>query len=219
MQDPLLQTRVPASVYQRVQDAAGEQGDTVAAWLRRLVIKETRMNRIAAWLCHHRHADPTVHFHPENHGAPSHFLEPLRDHGALERTFLLFGPDGYTPVTFDIWRKSQGFMRQAEHVFLLDGSANVWRIATVVSEATTGLMEISLSAESTMQIFRTYPEADARYRQLGAAFSRTQGARGEGRATLELGSVHVSLDVAEADPTEMVLPRLVAMLERGLGLQ
>jgi len=36
--------------------------------------------------------------------------------------------------------------------------------------------------------------------------------------TLELGSVHVSLDVGEADRVEMVLPRLVAMLERGLGL-
>jgi len=46
-----------------------------------------------------------------------------------------------------------------------------------------------------------------------------QDKQGRGQAALKLGSVHVSLDVDEADREEMVLPRLVAMLERGLGLQ
>jgi hypothetical protein len=219
MPDPMLQTRVPAAVFQRVQAAAEEHSDTVAGWLRRLVIRQTRMNRIAAWLRHHRHADPAVHFSPDNHGAPTYFLEPVRDYSALERTFLLFGPDGYIPLPFEDWRNTPAFMRQSEHVFLLDGSANVWRIVTVLSESTTGLIELSLSAEPTSQSFRSYSEANARYRQLGAAFSRTKGARGQERATLGLGSVQVSLHVDEADPTEMVLPRLVAMLERGLGLQ
>jgi len=72
--------------------------------------------------------------------------------------------------------------------------------------------------EPTYRSFRSYQEADARYRQLGASFSRTVGPGTDGRVTLELGSVHVSLVVAEADRVEMVLPRLVAMLERGLGL-
>ena len=45
MQDPLLQTRVPASVLQRVQAAAEAQGDTQAGWLRRIVLKETRIDR------------------------------------------------------------------------------------------------------------------------------------------------------------------------------
>jgi len=74
------------------------------------------------------------------------------------------------------------------------------------------------SNEPTSRSFRSYQEADARYRALGASFSRSSGPGTDGRVTLELGSVHVSLDVGEADRVEMVLPRLVAMLERGLGL-
>jgi hypothetical protein len=72
MQDPLLQTRVPAEVFERVREVAEEQGDT-----------------IAAWLLDGRSADPTGHFVPGNHDAPTHFPEPVREHGALERTFLV----------------------------------------------------------------------------------------------------------------------------------
>jgi hypothetical protein len=219
MQDPLIQTRVPESVLQRVQEAAAERGDTIAGWLRRLVLKETQMNRIGAWLVHHRHADPSVHFSPGNFSAPTYYLEPIREHDSLERVFNLYGHDGHTPVLLAEWQGKPAFRNPADYRFLLAGSPNTWHMATSVHNVTTGIIEVALRSETSLTPFRTFSEANTRFKELGASYSRSLGDRGEGRATLALGSVHVALDVAAADLDEMVLPRLVAMLERGLGLQ
>ncbi len=220
MSEVLLQTRVPEEIGARVQALAQIRGESIAGWLRRTVIKESAMSRIGAWMGHKNHVDPMVTLDKYNRGEPPYYLEPVRDYGPLDRVFNLFGSDAVTPVHRQRWQETQGFKATDDQRFLLDGSPHVWRIGSATFNSTTGLMELTLRCGASPLSFRPFDEATTRYKELGASFLRVALQEPDRqRAEMVSGPVVVAMNIHRQESDAIIVPRLVAMLERGLGLQ
>lgn len=144
MAEILVQTRLPERVAAWVARQADREGDTVAGWLRRLIIREQHGSRIAAWVSHAERADPG--YIMSLGWAPHYVLAPVRDISATDRVFVLLKPNG-THVGPGGLRDTPAFERPAEHKFILNGSPTPWSIVTMMYSDSTKLTEITLRAE------------------------------------------------------------------------
>ena len=127
MSDVLVQTRVPDRTAAWVSQRAEADGDSVAGWLRRLLVREAGMAAVAAWLVSERQSDPRVFFN-----------DPPKPHVVLELVTRLSGDEGvYTPVDPrtgspkpERWFRETDFFREPEKMrFLMAGSPYPLKLA------------------------------------------------------------------------------------------
>ena len=144
----LLQTRVPRQIGLWIANQATFEGLSVASWLRRLVLQEVHRMHTQAWVVSHDE-DPVTYQQIANPAL--YILERKGDLSATEVAFwLLHGPSHEQPgkpVTpawlVDVeWYKSPAGKR-----FVLEGSADRWRIMRTMHDHTAGRIELVLQVE------------------------------------------------------------------------
>lgn len=149
MTDFLVQTRLPKSLETIILQLASLEGDTVAAWVRRLILRELNPPRVGAFVKARMHADPRVVL---NQGEdPQVYLVALREVSATERVFSLFHGHGSggavgSPMGERAFLQLPAFTRTAEHQMILRGSPNRWEIVAAIFEERAQRVEITLRA-------------------------------------------------------------------------
>lgn len=144
MPDVLLQTRVPEAIAQAVTNAANVEGDSIAGWLRRKLMRDFSGARIRALLAHERRCDPAVVLTQDFR--PPFLLRPLREISATERVFGLLYSDG-APVSRDQFYQTEAFRQPDTQRFVLEGSPYPWRIVTAAIDAVSCKVELTLRVE------------------------------------------------------------------------
>ena len=86
MPEKLVQTRVPKDIARKIEEAARDNGDTVAGWVRRVLFRQFGVALVEAWT-------KPVGSAPDDgvtsRCQPQFFLRPLRDISASDRVFAL----------------------------------------------------------------------------------------------------------------------------------
>jgi hypothetical protein len=136
--ETLIQTRVPRNIGDEIAFIAYDDGDTVAAWLRRLIVREMGFVRIKAWVVAAARANPVRVFAADE---PAHYaLLARREITPLDRVFLLTDPAG-KPVSDRLLLEYEWFKKPNQFRFVLERSPAPWQIVTMIGH------EITLHAE------------------------------------------------------------------------
>jgi hypothetical protein len=132
--ESLIQTRIPADAGQRVAAIAETEGLSVAAWLRRLVLKEVNKMHIETWV-----AEKSVTTPPT--WKAEYYLERVHDISATEVEFKLrHGPGSSSPgssINPNGLRSIDWFKRPDEHHFFLHGSFKPWLLVRSFYDTTS----------------------------------------------------------------------------------
>ncbi len=142
--EALIQTRVPIAVAEDVAALSAAEGLSVAAWVRRLLIKEVGQVRTPA--CTSRVGEK-----PNLGVNPSWILERVEEMTSTEVKFhMLHGP-GHpllgAPVTPGYLSDIDWYQHQDDHRFHLQGSPKPWCIVRSMFDARSGRMELVLRSE------------------------------------------------------------------------
>ncbi len=151
MSDQLIQTRIPGDLYAWVEAQATRDGDSIAGWLRRLVVRERqhRGTTTKAWvrsLSDLKKEGPEV---VQREYAAKYLLEHVRDlsEGVRVVRLLWASPSrAGKPVSAEDWRESPLFEKPDEHRLVLDGSPRPWTAEGVVDEQ-SGVVELTLGED------------------------------------------------------------------------
>ena len=152
MPDVLLQTRVPEEVAEWAREAAAHEAEALAAWLRRLLLREHGRRRVDAWVVSERRADPRVHFQHPGH---SHYvLEHVRDVSLTSSVWRLLAgmrhKNAGSPIVRSWWENEEPiFSAPGAFRFLLAGSSFSWRLVGSVYDRTSEFVEVTIVAEGT----------------------------------------------------------------------
>ncbi|MFZ4734651.1 MAG: hypothetical protein ACOYM9_01820 [Bradymonadia bacterium] len=119
--EALVQTRVPREVAESVAALAATEGLSVAAWLRRMLIKEATKMRIRAWVV--QGAETAVN----REIAPSCLLEHVRDISATEAVVHVLNKSGVPETLSEVSR--YGWIKEPEKFrFYLEGGPAPWTV-------------------------------------------------------------------------------------------
>jgi hypothetical protein len=144
--DVLVQTRVPTATARWLVTQARENGETGAAFHRRLLVQLQNRSVTACWVEHARACDPARVL---GRGSNPAFLLALQQElGGGEALFILLHPNG-RPVTPEYWRTSTGdlFRTLSERRFVLEGSHLPWKVLSSRGDATKKAMLLVLAPE------------------------------------------------------------------------
>jgi hypothetical protein len=151
--DVLMQTRVPEEVADWARESAAREAEAMAAWLRRLLLREHGRRRVEVWVVPERRSDPRVHFQHPGH---SHYvLEHLRDLSLTSSSWRLLGgardaKAAAKPIVRSWWENEEPiFSAPGTYRFLLAGSPFAWRLVGSVYDQTSEYVEITIAAEGT----------------------------------------------------------------------
>ena len=145
MKDMLVQTRVPRLLGKWISTQADLSGETVAAWLRRLLVKEASLARVSAWVRPSDRCDPSVM--AVNPVLPNYLLERLKVLDGDQALFALSDPEHGVPVTKEGWQQTEWFKRPGDHRFVLDGSPHPWWMKSASFNSTAKRMEVFLAVD------------------------------------------------------------------------
>jgi hypothetical protein len=141
--ETFIQTRVPRNVAAEIAFIAYDEGDTVAAWLRRLVVREVGFVRIKAWVVAAARANPARVFAA---GEPAHYALLARRHiTPLDRVFLLTDLSG-KPVSDRLLLEYEWFKKPHKFRFVLERSPAPWQMLTMIGHEITLHAEVDRSA-------------------------------------------------------------------------
>jgi hypothetical protein len=124
--EALVQTRIPAQAGQRAASLARAEGLSVAAWLRRLILREVYPVYTEAWTGRRGH--------PVNqNGYAWYFLSRVQDLSETVAEFKIFlGPsydsDRWLPMSALGAERQDWYQEPREHLFWLKGSKKPWSI-------------------------------------------------------------------------------------------
>jgi len=151
MADVLVQTRVPDRVAKWVARKAEAEGDTIAGWTRRLLIREASTARVKAWILPSNKCDPQVVLFQ---GCPAeHVLELVRE---LTPTASVFAV-GYgeatdragTPIRRqELFLDKPWFRNSSDYRVVLGGSPKPWLIAKAFYNETAERLELTLDVDT-----------------------------------------------------------------------
>ena len=127
MPDQLLQTRVPKDVAKKVAAAAKDEGDTVAGWMRRLLIRHFAVGSVDAW------SKPAKSVALDDgittKSQPQFLLRHVRDTPAADRVFTVSDHLG-APVTAEVVRARGSSVFGNDRWWILRGSSLPWEVIT-----------------------------------------------------------------------------------------
>ena len=149
MSDLLIQTRVPEEIGRWAMQKAANEGLSMAAWLRRLLISEANRRRTEDGVVPKDEANPGRYLVAPP--APDHLLERTRDISTNEVAFwMLHGSPTEKrakPVSAEWLGDVNWNRRPDEYRFLIKGSPRPWVIARIMNDTTAGRMELVLRME------------------------------------------------------------------------
>ena len=120
MPEHLVQTRVPTAVAKDIARRAEVDGESVAGWLRRLLIREHARTRVDAWARPANQADPRVFLYdPPN---PEFSLELLTHLSGSETMYSVQNPRTQRPIPERACFEGWWFKEAAQHRWMLRGS-------------------------------------------------------------------------------------------------
>jgi hypothetical protein len=141
----LVQTRIPGEVAEQVDSLAAGEGLSVAAWLRRLILKEINSMYTEAWTAE----KPVI---ASQDGPASYYLKRVKDLSATEVEFaLIHGPahDRRGNVTPGYLSDVNWYRNPDDYRFFLSGSPMPWSIVRLMHNTTAEEMLIVLRQEMT----------------------------------------------------------------------
>jgi hypothetical protein len=151
MTDRLVQTRIPERVAQWVTERATASGDTVASWLRRLLIREANMQFVRGWVEELRRCDPTVLL--PNARPAQYLLELQRELTPTASVFTLLHGEGDPriigmPVSQNVLQTQTMWFRSVDaNRFVLEGSPKPFKIRKMIFDANASRAQITLEVD------------------------------------------------------------------------
>jgi hypothetical protein len=138
MTDRLVQTRIPERVAQWVTERATASGDTVASWLRRLLIREANMQFVRGWVEELRRCDPTVLL---PNARPAQYLLELQRGEGDPRIIGM-------PVSQNVLQTQTMWFRSVDaNRFVLEGSPKPFKIRKMIFDANASRAQITLEVD------------------------------------------------------------------------
>jgi hypothetical protein len=136
--DVVIQTRVPPEIGAELAFIASDNGESTAAWVRRLIFREINLARVKAWVAPSRE-DPVKVF--TKGGPHKYLLHPCRHITALVRTFKLTDPFG-TSIQTHMLIEQPWYQKPSQFRFVLDRSPSPWRIISILTDEITLRVEV-----------------------------------------------------------------------------
>jgi hypothetical protein len=145
MEDVLVQTRVPKPLGKWIALQASRSGETAAAWLRRLLVREANMARVNAWVRPLDRCDPSVL--AVNPVGPTYVLERLQILDGDQAVFSLVDADRGVAVTKEGWQQTEWFKKPTDYRFILEASPYPWGLKSASFNSTTKRVEVFLAVD------------------------------------------------------------------------
>lgn len=137
--EALVQSRVPHEVAGQVTALAASEGLSVAAWIRRLLIREVTRMRVLAWAV----PGESTPFHPGTAPAATCVLERVGELSAVEVVFHVLDKSG-APEPLDEVSRYGWFKEPEKYRFHLDGSPKPWIVVRTLWDSRSGRAELVL---------------------------------------------------------------------------
>jgi hypothetical protein len=137
-EDVVIQTRVPPEIAAELAFIASDDGDSTAAWVRRLIFREINLARVKAWVTP-RGEDPVKVF--TKGGAHQYILRPQHQITPLVRAFKLADPLGESIGTHTLIEQPW-YQKPHQFRFVLDRSPSPWRIISILTNEITLRVEV-----------------------------------------------------------------------------